>query len=61
MDKMVYGQNDVGQNGAEKMVRIKWYTDKISNQTINPTPTDNIIFSYFCSYNFVRTILSGHR
>ena len=23
------------------MVRIKWYTNKISNQAIDPAPTDN--------------------
>ena len=32
-DKMVYGQNGMGQNGMDKMVRTKWYiqngTDKI--------------------------------
>jgi len=43
-DKMVltkwYGQNDIW---------TKWYeqngADKIINQFINPTPTDNMIFS----------------
>jgi len=25
MDKMVYGQNGIGQNGTDKMVRTKWY------------------------------------
>ena len=25
MDKMVYGQNGIGQNGMDKMVRTKWY------------------------------------
>jgi len=24
-DKMVYGQNGIGQNGMDKMVRTKWY------------------------------------
>jgi len=24
MDKMVYGQNVIGQNGMDKMVRTKW-------------------------------------
>ena len=24
-DKMVYGQNDIGQNGMAKMVRTDWY------------------------------------
>ena len=49
MDKMVYGQNVIGQNGMDKMVRTKWYeyngADKIINQSINPVPTDNMIFS----------------
>ena len=25
MDKMVYGQNGIGQNGKDKMVWTKWY------------------------------------
>jgi len=25
MDKMVYGQNGIGQNGTDKMVWTKWY------------------------------------
>ena len=25
MDKMVYGQNSIGQNGTDKMVWTKWY------------------------------------
>jgi len=25
MDKMVYGQNGIGQNGMDKMVWTKWY------------------------------------
>ena len=25
LDKMVYGQNGIGQNGMDKMVRTKWY------------------------------------
>ena len=25
MDKMVYGQNGIGQDGMDKMVRTKWY------------------------------------
>src|SRR6218665_1657316 len=25
MDKMVYGQNVIGQNGMDKMVRTTWY------------------------------------
>ena len=25
MDKMVYGQNGIGQSGTDKMVRTKWY------------------------------------
>jgi len=24
-DKMVYGQNGIGQNGMDKMLRTKWY------------------------------------
>ena len=42
-DKMVWTKW-YGQNGMDKMVRRNWYKDKISNQTINPTPTDNMIF-----------------
>ena len=57
MDKMVYGQNGIGQNGMDKIVygqngiRTKWYgqngTDKISGikSSINPAPIDNMIFS----------------
>src|SRR6218665_731446 len=58
-EKMVwtkwYGQNGIrtkwywtkryGQNGTDKMVRIKNGDDKIINQSINPAPTDNMIFS----------------
>jgi len=46
-DKMVYGQNGIGQNGTDKMVRMKWYTYKISNQIMNPAPIDidNMILS----------------
>ena len=29
MDKMVYRQNGIIQNGTDKMVWTKWYTDKI--------------------------------
>ena len=25
MDKMVYGQNGIRQNGMDKMIRTKWY------------------------------------
>jgi len=25
MDKMVYGQNGIGQNGKDKVSRTKWY------------------------------------
>jgi len=25
MDRMVYGQNGIGQNGMDKLVRTKWY------------------------------------
>jgi len=25
LDKMVYGQNSIGQNGVDKMVQIKYY------------------------------------
>jgi len=60
-DKVVYGQNGIGQNGTDKMARSKRYTDKIhsfihsriykngtvkiANQLINPAPTDNMNFS----------------
>ena len=52
MDKMVYGQNGIGQNGMDKMARTNWYgkniTDKVINQSrshlqydlfINPAST----------------------
>ena len=29
MDKMVYGQNGMGQNGMDKIVWTKWYMDKM--------------------------------
>src|SRR6218665_2725892 len=45
MDKMVYGQSGI----RTKWYWTKWYgqngTDKIINQSINPAPTDNTIFS----------------
>src|SRR6218665_3833203 len=45
----VLGQNGSGQNGMNKMVWTKWYkyngADKIINQSINPVPTDDMIFS----------------
>ena len=25
MDKLVYGQNGIGQNGMDRMVRTQWY------------------------------------
>ena len=49
MDKMVYRQNGIGQNGTDKMVRTKWYgkdfTNKIINQYMNSTPIDNVILT----------------
>src|SRR6218665_1429682 len=63
-DGAMTGQNGSGQNGTDKMVWTKWYTDKMSldimvwtkwheykgadkiiNQSTNPVPTDNMIFS----------------
>src|SRR6218665_3990913 len=43
MDKMECGQNGIGTQcyWTDKMIRINWYTDKISHQTINMAPTDN--------------------
>jgi len=35
MDKMVYGQNGIGQNGMDKMARTKWYGSNITNKVIN--------------------------
>ena len=30
MDKMVYGQNSIGQNGTDKIsIQTKWYMDKM--------------------------------
>jgi len=31
MDKMIYGQNGIGQNGTEKMIRTEWYSWNGSN------------------------------
>ena len=31
MDKMVYGQNGIGQNGMDKIVWTKWYGQNGSN------------------------------
>jgi len=39
MDKMVYEQNSIGQNGTDKMVYGQ------NKHSINPAPTDNMIFS----------------
>ena len=45
---MAYEQNVIGQNGMDKMVRQngtnKAVPIKIINQSINPVPTDNMIF-----------------
>ena len=42
---MVYGQNGIGQNSMDKMVRIKRY-DKILliKSSINLAPIDNVLF-----------------
>jgi len=46
---MIYGQNGIGQNGMDKIIRTKWYgqngTDTIINQSISPAHTDNMIVS----------------
>ena len=34
MDKMVYGQNGIGQNGTDKMVRTKWYGQNGTDKTL---------------------------
>jgi len=31
MNKMVYGQNGIGQNGTDKMVQTKWYEQNSNN------------------------------
>jgi hypothetical protein len=38
MNKMVYGQNGIGQNGTDKMVRTKWY-GQIKFQRVYSTGT----------------------
>src|SRR6218665_745985 len=47
MDKMVYGQNGIGQNGMHKMVRIKYY-----KSSINPAPVYHIIVFINPTLNF---------
>ena len=45
MDKMVHGQNGIGQNGTDKMVQTKWYGQNgMDKSSINPTHIDNMIF-----------------
>src|SRR6218665_2640573 len=50
-DKMVQTNGMYGQNWIRKKLyykktnETKRYKDKISNQTINPAPTDDMIFS----------------
>jgi len=41
---MVYKQNGTGQNGIGQNDTDTNGMDSISNQTINPTPTDNMIY-----------------
>jgi|SRR6218665_439387 len=44
VDKMVYRQNGIGQNGKGKLLRIKWYL--LNHPSIRQTSSDNMIFHH---------------
>ena len=54
---MVTGQNGSGQNGTDKMVWTKWYTDKMSLDKMVRTKwygqngTDKMVASFGIDYN----------
>src|SRR6218665_1624302 len=63
MDKMVYGQNGIGQNGTDKMLQIKYY--RVINQSRSRLPYNFFHQSSFhfdafsfplCAYNLFVTL-----